>query len=229
MWSYAADVYVHRLVRSKTDGKIVEVPGGGNGGGGDGECSSNQQYSSAGLDADVEEAMVASKLDVLSQEYNALLVSQLEAQRQHFEGLVEKVRLERDAVVAEEREKTGVAVAAAEKAGKAAVEADKKHRHVSSKLAETSGKLQAALKEKEFLKQLNDTLLANQKQFAEKLKAAESKAGEQAAVIKELEEQVRDLMFFLEAQQTIAGSGGGEGAGGTVLPVPAPPRRRKKK
>lgn len=26
MWDYASDGYVHRLIQSKTDGKLVEVP-----------------------------------------------------------------------------------------------------------------------------------------------------------------------------------------------------------
>jgi hypothetical protein len=51
--------------------------------------------------------------------------------------------------------------------------------------------------------------------------------------VKELEEQVRDLMFFLEAQKTIEAEGGADGpselAGGNVEVVAKPTRGRKKK
>lgn len=38
------------------------------------------------FNADMEEALVSSKLDAIGQEYNALLAGQLEEQRRWFEG-----------------------------------------------------------------------------------------------------------------------------------------------
>ena len=49
---------------------------------------------------------------------------------------------------------------------------------------------------------------------------AQAEAAASAARIKDLEEQLRDLMFALEAQQLVGA--GGELQGGTLLPVPAP-------
>jgi BRCA1-associated protein len=53
------------------------------------------------------------------------------------------------------------------------------------------------------------------------------------AKVQELEEQVRDLMFFLEAQKTIEAEGGADGpselAGGNVEVVAKPTRARGKK
>jgi BRCA1-associated protein len=171
----------------------------------------------------MEEAMVLSKLDVLAQEYNHLLVSQLESQRNHYEGLLEKQQREFEVGIEEEKKNAGVAKVAEEKAEGVAVEAERRKQQLESKLAELSSQLATSKKETSFLKELNDTLLANQKDFAVKLKAAEANAAEQNAMIIDLQEQVRDLMVFLEAQ-TIAGSG--EVAGGTVLPLPAAPQRR---
>jgi BRCA1-associated protein len=59
-----------------------------------------------------------------------------------------------------------------------------------------------------------------------RLKAAEERerqaAADKAAAVQDLQEQVRDLMVFLEARQAIEAAGaGGELEGGTVLPVPA--------
>ena len=39
-------------------------------------------------DVDLQEALFASKVDAFAQEYNHLLVSQLDSQRQYFEGLL---------------------------------------------------------------------------------------------------------------------------------------------
>lgn len=257
VWDYASDAYVHRLIRSKTDGKLVEVPAPGAsrgargrrdssscGGHSGGECSNDYHhngcshvhgggghYSSGeggddggGLDPDVEEAMVLSKLDVLAQEYNHLLVSQLDSQRHHYEGLLEKQQRELEAGIEEEKEKAKVAKAVQDMAEGAAVEAERRKQQLESKLVDFTSQLDKSKKETAFLKELNDTLLANQKDFAVKLKAADTNAAEQTATIIDLQEQVRDLMVFIEAQQIIAGSG--EVAGGTVLPLPAAPQRR---
>ena len=170
-----------------------------------------------------------SKLDALAVEYNHLLVTQLDSQRQHFETLLEKQRDEFVAAMEEETVKVESATTEVEKATATAADAQRRRQKVESKLAEVSGQRDTLLKEKDFLKQLNDTLLANQKAFTEKLKAAEKAAAEQAAVITDLQEQVRDLMVFIQAQQTIAASGGGEVAGGTVLPLPEVQQRRGKK
>jgi hypothetical protein len=44
----------------------------------------------------MEEAMLSSKLDAVAMEYNQLLTSQLESQRQYFEGLIAAARLDAD-------------------------------------------------------------------------------------------------------------------------------------
>jgi hypothetical protein len=44
----------------------------------------------------MEEAMLSSKLDAVALEYNQLLTSQLESQRQYFEGLIAAARMDAD-------------------------------------------------------------------------------------------------------------------------------------
>jgi BRCA1-associated protein len=66
-----------------------------------------------------------------------------------------------------------------------------------------------------------------------RLKAAEERerqtAADKAAAVQDLQEQVRDLMVFLEARQTIEAAGaGGELEGGTVLPVPAAEQQQRR-
>ncbi|KAL4444019.1 hypothetical protein ABPG75_011756 [Micractinium tetrahymenae] len=234
VWDYVNDTYVHRLIQSKTDGKLVEVPSPAqhnqpscsgrplSRGPPASECGSEQCL----MDPEMEEAMVLSKLDALATEYNHLLVTQLESQRSYFEGLLVRQRTEAEAEVEAAQAAAGEARAAAAAAQAAVQEAERKRRQAESKLAYTSGRLAKAEEERQFLEQLNDTLLANQKDFQVRLKAAEEAlqrtTAEKDAAIQDMQEQVRDLIVFLEARQTIEQAGAsGELEGATVLPKPA--------
>ncbi|CAJ2505295.1 Uu.00g126890.m01.CDS01 [Anthostomella pinea] len=77
VWDYAGDMWVHRLIRDKGDGKVVELPGhqgGPNGHGGH-------------ENADV---VPRAKLENIGMEYTHLLTSQLESQRVYFEEMLSK-------------------------------------------------------------------------------------------------------------------------------------------
>ncbi|GBF98211.1 hypothetical protein Rsub_10711 [Raphidocelis subcapitata] len=254
VWDYAGDGYVHRLIQSKTDGKLVEVPspaptcghqprrrasgacgsagaGGGGGGGGGGAGGAGYGAAPAGgsgggcevceHDADLKDALAASKLDAIAFEYNHLLTSQLDSQRQYFEGLLERQRAELEA-------RAAAAAAAAERAageGAAAAgglrEAERRRAALERKLAESQAAAAKLSEEREFLRSLNETLLANQKAYAEKLKAVEAAAAEKDAAVKDLQEQVRDLMVYIEAGRHVQSGGGGEElAEATLLPLP---------
>ncbi|GBG77380.1 hypothetical protein CBR_g23711 [Chara braunii] len=200
VWDYVGDGWVHRLIQSKTDGKLVELPapctvkvggttsrdscnewGGGGGGGG---CSSAAQ------DSDLEEAVISSKLEALSFEYNHLLTSQLESQRHYFE-----------ARLAEAEEKA-----------------------VSVKVQKLAAKLDKVEKEKRFLAQLNEQLVKNQKEWQMKLQAQEERLNkvieERGRRIAELEEENRDLMAHLGSQRVLENTA--DLRDGTVLPILAP-------
>ncbi|KAL7152570.1 hypothetical protein ABFS83_04G106500 [Erythranthe nasuta] len=80
VWDYAGDNYVHRLIQSKTDGKLVESKHHclhNNDG-----CSDCTGYSGTLLDNEVE---------YIVNEYNELLTSQLESQKIYFESLLQEV------------------------------------------------------------------------------------------------------------------------------------------
>lgn len=70
VWDYAGDNFVHRLLQSKSDGKLVATQTPGGGAGGDGE----------------------EKIDSMQLEFTYLLTSQLDAQRRFYEEKM--VRLE---------------------------------------------------------------------------------------------------------------------------------------
>ena len=76
IWDYASDAYVHRIVQSKTDGKLVELP--------------SATHLEVPTDDDYEDFIPREKLDTIGLEYTHLLTSQLDSQRMYFEGKVER-------------------------------------------------------------------------------------------------------------------------------------------
>lgn len=180
VWDYAGDNFVHRLLQSKTDGKLVatQTPG-----------------------EDGEE-----KVDSMQLEFTYLLTQQLDAQREYYEDKL--ARLESSLAgdsqamqneVQKERQKAQnlqLEVATLQK-DKASLE--KKVNNLSTKLG-------SVLKELAEEKQFSKTLQANQTAWQAKYAALEAKCQERDTEVVELKEQVRDLMFFMEAQNTIAKS-----------------------
>lgn len=74
VWDYAGDMWVHRLIRDKGDGKLVDLPGHH-------EMGSRNQG---------EDVVPRVKLDNIAMEYTHLLTSQLESQRLYFEEMLSK-------------------------------------------------------------------------------------------------------------------------------------------
>lgn len=75
VWDYVSDAYVHRIIQSKTDGKLVELPAADN----------------SALDPpDWSDAVPREKMENISVEYTHLLTSQLESQRAYFEEILER-------------------------------------------------------------------------------------------------------------------------------------------
>lgn len=68
VWDYAGDTWVHRLIRAKGDGKVVELP------------SHNREGHS-----EDEDVVPRAKVEAMGLEYTHLLTSQLESQRVYFE------------------------------------------------------------------------------------------------------------------------------------------------
>ncbi|KAG8197721.1 hypothetical protein JTE90_001643 [Oedothorax gibbosus] len=181
VWDYAGDNYVHRLVQNKADGKPVELEP---------------------LWVENEE-----KMDSMQLEYTYLLTSQLEAQRHYFEERL--TRFETDALkqLEEMKEKTKHAVderkQLEEKLNRVTREKqglDKKISQLSSKL----GKLSIELKEE---KEMNKCLRQNQTLWQQKMSIAEKALKEirdsKEKEILDLQEQVRDLMFYFEAKDKL--------------------------
>jgi len=230
VWDYVGDGYVHRLIRSHVDGKIVEVPSPAPGGAHADECGGcahGDDYC-----GDMEEAQLASKLDAIAQEYNHLLASQLDSQRKYFEGLMATATREAEDKAAACAADAAGAAASAMAATTDAKQAMNRARDLKKKLEAAEAREAKLLEEKEFLRSLNDSLISNQKEWQKKVAGQDASCQAKDSRIKDLEEQLHDMMMYIEAQQTVAQAAGGEQlAGGTLLPVPveeAKGRRRGK-
>ncbi|KAH6771904.1 zinc finger RING family protein [Perilla frutescens var. hirtella] len=79
VWDYAGDNYVHRLIQSKTDGKLVEL---------NHHCTCHNNGFS---DCTEHNATLDNEVDYIKNEYNELLTSQLESQKNYFESLLQEV------------------------------------------------------------------------------------------------------------------------------------------
>lgn len=103
VWDYAGDMWVHRLIREKGEGKVVEFPSTNM------PTRNGHANGQSGPDMDV---VPREKLDNIGMEYSHLLTSQLESQRVYFEEMVSKAA-----------DKAAKASAAAESASLQAAEA----------------------------------------------------------------------------------------------------------
>jgi BRCA1-associated protein len=200
VWDYAGDNYVHRLIQSKTDGKLVEYNCHG-GHAADSTCSI------CSGDTGISEALLDSKVEAIVEEYNDLLTSQLEKQRNYYESLLLEVKEENEREISTATEKA-----------------------LSAKTQKLQAKLDKCLEEKRFLDEINDNLVRNQEMQKESIQKV--LAREKAAItlkdekIQKLEEELRDLIAHFECQAAIAQapeSISSDIQGGTILPVVSAP------
>lgn len=184
VWDYAGDNYVHRLVQNKTDGKLVELE-------------------NARTDSD-------EKLDSVQLEYTYLLTSQLEKQRRYFEDCMDMLQKDSSRQINELKEKTQIAVEERKelerKLGQVTKEREstrRKSEQLSQQLNKTKGELQEE-------KEINKCLRENQVAWQSRLKEVETKLQElqksKDQEIQDLQEQMRDLMFYLDAKEKISSS-----------------------
>uniref|UniRef100_A0A2R9CBJ4 BRCA1-associated protein n=2 Tax=Pan TaxID=9596 RepID=A0A2R9CBJ4_PANPA len=182
VWDYAGDNYVHRLVASKTDGKIVQY-----------ECEG---------DTCQEE-----KIDALQLEYSYLLTSQLESQRIYWENKI--VRIEKD--TAEEinnmKTKFKETIEKCDNLEHKLNDLLKEKQSVERKCTQLNTKVAKLTNELKEEQEMNKCLRANQVLLQNKLKEEErvlkETCDQKDLQITEIQEQLRDVMFYLETQQKI--------------------------
>lgn len=233
MWDYAGDGYVHRLIQNKADGKLVELPSAATssaaGGGRDG----------SGMGPGPSDTLTAEKIEAIGIEYSYLLTSQLDSQRSFYEdrvneleatvnelkGLVTRLSTEADEAKkreADEAERRRVE----EEARIAGLEKDKdKAEKKAERFVALSRRLEKELKEE---RAFGEGLMQNLQNLKERVEASEQQKRDFQVRIEELQDQVKDVMFYLEAQSKIA-SEGSELAGGSIEVRTNPKKKGPKK
>ncbi|BBH08508.1 zinc finger ubiquitin-hydrolase domain-containing protein [Prunus dulcis] len=173
IWDYVGDAYVHRLNQSKIDGKLITDL--------DSQCMSVEgdcDRCECSDDSGISGALYSSKVETIVDEYNRLLASQLETQRQYYETLLMEAKTKKESSMLEAVEKLSTVI--------------------SSRPRNRGGKLKE-IEERE----------------AASLRLREER-------ILDLEEQIRDLTVYIEAQKTLKDMTDSDGIkGGTLLPVPS--------
>ncbi|KAJ8595629.1 zf-UBP-domain-containing protein [Rhizopogon salebrosus TDB-379] len=222
VWDYAGDGYVHRLIQNKADGKLVELPSAASSMG----VNPRDDGTLGPSDAD---SLGAEKIEAIGIEYSHLLSLQLDSQRLFYEeqsaelktqvdelrNLVEKLGrdFERDKAEAEEREaqRRREEEEKLDDVYKDKIKAEKK----AERVAELARKFEKELKEE---KAVSEGLMRNLTKMKEATTQTEKQRQEYETKIAELQDQVRDIMFFLEAREKIEQGDGAiaEAAGGSV-------------
>ncbi|XP_014662426.1 PREDICTED: BRCA1-associated protein-like [Priapulus caudatus] len=183
VWDYVGDNYVHRLLQNKTDGKLV-------------------QYEARG-ESDLQDE----KLDSITLEYTYLLTSQLESQRLYFEDKMSLI--ERDAYdrIAELESRAKSVVEECEKLQQRVNTLSKEKQGLDKKNTNLLTKFNKVMAELQEEKEMNKFLRENQQQWQDKVTRLDyqmrSMSLERDTEIADLKEQLRDVMFYLEAQDKI--------------------------
>ncbi|KAJ4745684.1 zinc finger (ubiquitin-hydrolase) domain-containing protein [Rhynchospora pubera] len=202
VWDYVGDSYVHRLNQSKSDNKLNKLRS---------KQEPDEIYGSCACseDSGFSGAILSSKVDTIVEEYNALLASQLETQRQYYEQLISEARGQKEHF-------------------SSSVESG-----VNMKLQEIQQKIENVKKENRQLADMNGDLTRSQNIWRQKLEEIEEREREtlklKDIMIRDLEEQLRDFTVCIEAQKTIGKMTDADDVrGGMLLPVPLPPEKGKK-
>lgn len=196
VWDYVGDAYVHRIIQSKTDGKLVELPAADD----------------SALDPpDWTDAVPREKLENISVEYTHLLTSQLESQRAYFEEIVERAA-----------DKASRATAAATKAHEAAEHATSALRRLQGEYDKLTGETLANLERdktraekraekfesmaRRFEKDWREEKTVNES-LMERIGFLTAEVEALKASNADLAEQNRDLTFFISGSERLKGQG----------------------
>ncbi|XP_077971434.1 BRCA1-associated protein-like [Styela clava] len=179
VWDYAGDYFVHRLFQNKDDGKLVEQKQ---------NCGSDEREA---------------KIEAIQLECMYLLTSQLDSQRKYWEERLSKVEeiAETDRNAAHEQ--LSEAVGRCNELDKKLTVLDKEKVLLVKKNEQLAKKYASSLKELTTEKELNKGLIKNQKEWRVKVDKMERLSTTQQKEIDDLKEQLRDVMFYIEAQKTL--------------------------
>ncbi|KAI8387329.1 hypothetical protein BD560DRAFT_468721 [Blakeslea trispora] len=232
VWDYAGDNYVHRLVQNAVDGKLVELPNH--------TASSNEQNLNHAVGVTICFRLYLEKVEAMSLEYSYMLTSQLDSQRIYFENQMEALTAQLSQLTSQTR--CLLAESDKTKAENKQIEDmnEKKKKQIDEmtlekqksehKLDMWKEKYEAIRKiwavEKEVDAQINNASFF----FTKTNHSIIKNIAERDKAIGDLNDQVRDLMFFLETREKVQGRPELEGASvGTRKTYSRTSRRRGKR
>nr|DAD27208.1 TPA_asm: hypothetical protein HUJ06_028676 [Nelumbo nucifera] len=168
VWDYVGDSYVHRLNQSKTDSKLVELNARCRGAM-DGDCGTYECSEDPGISED-------SKVEAIFDEYNRLLATQLENQRQYYETLLVEAKGKKEKAISEAVEKA-----------------------ITLNLQDIQFKLDKCVEEKKAVSEMHENLLKNQELLRQQVEETEDRERStmlsMAVKMKDLEEQVFAISY----------------------------------
>ncbi|KAG9290864.1 hypothetical protein G9A89_011014 [Geosiphon pyriformis] len=191
VWDYAGDGYVHRLIQNKSDGKLVELP----------SPNTPSQIQTT------QNTVSQDKVDQIELEYSHLVITQLSSQRTYYEEKLASVTLQISSLN-DQFQKLIEEVSSLRqdndkiKHQKELLESHeipnlmKEKNILEKKLTKSREKTEKIEKDRKEEKELAKFLAHNQEELQKQLTIKDG-------VIKNLEEQVKDLMFYLAAQEKI--------------------------
>ena len=229
VWDYSADGYVHRIMQSKTDGKLVELPA----------AADNYDHNSGGgtrvvgAAASVQDVVPRDKLDAIGREYTALLTSQLDSQRAYFEQRLERAadkasEASRAAALATEASNEALARLASLQLAHDALERDTvptlerecdRATRRADRFEEMARSLEREWREE---KAVSGSLM-------ERIKFLDAEGRRLKETNEELAEQNRDLTFFISGKEKLEGMGMGEDVVEGTASVPEKHKKGKGK
>lgn len=204
VWDYAGDMWVHRLIRDKGDGKVVELPSRDTRGRPVGENSADAQ----------EDVVPRAKLDNIGLEYTNLMNTQLETQRVYFEEKLSKLADKAaksaslaEAAAAEAKEATRQSTIMMGEIRQLkdetipALEKDlARERARANKSTELARNLGRSLQEE---KEVSKGLMERVAHVNKEVEGLKAKVEELNAQKMELEESNRDLTMFISGQEQL--------------------------
>ncbi|KAF2036723.1 zf-UBP-domain-containing protein [Setomelanomma holmii] len=236
VWDYAGDGYVHRLIQNKADGKLVDMP-----------ASTHGSFGAPGMTGYANDTVPREKLDNMGMEYAYLLTSQLESQRAYFEEQLERAVDKAAKAASSADEASRVVAGLSQKLDKLTLQytdaqtttasLEKELERTKAKAASASNLARKMTKQYKEDQTINESLLSRIKHLESKAAEADARVKEIEAQKADLEEQNRDLSFFISGQEKLKEMQGnevmglqeGEVEGGTVEVGEKKGRRKGKK
>lgn len=198
VWDYATDGYVHRIVQNQKDGKFVEL-------------TPTSTQAPHAHDDDFDDYVPREKLDNIGLEYTHLLTSQLESQRMYFEEILERAADKASQAAQSAERATETSIKNAEQLATLQASHDtlanetipslEKDRDRAARKAEKFEAMARKL-EKEWReeKAMNESLMRRITHLGNQLEAVKTEKVE-------LEEQNRDLGFFISGMEKLKSVG----------------------